>query len=89
MYDLIDLFVFYRNWISTNVSISNGTWEHITVVLQKRHPVVSIYVNKKLKYTPQSSLSITDSELSSSAGDITLKLNSDIETGAHGFIVLF
>nr|XP_022288701.1 sushi, von Willebrand factor type A, EGF and pentraxin domain-containing protein 1-like isoform X2 [Crassostrea virginica] len=70
-----------RNWISTGVSISNGTWEHITVVFQKRHPVVSIYINKKLKYTSQSSLFMTDSELMLSTTDITLKLNSDIETG--------
>lgn len=74
-----------RNWASASISIENGTWEHLAVVIQKNHPAVSVYVNGNQKYQSNSSVSITAAELSTALDDAFIKQN----TGLGIFIYTF
>lgn len=78
-----------RNWMSLNVSIQNGTWTHVAVVLQKISPFVSVFLNGKPKPTP-SNVFFTEAEMASAFEDIYIILNSTIHSGVYlsGFHVV-
>lgn len=66
--------------MSLNVSIQNGTWTHVAVVLQKISPFVSVFLNGKPKPTP-SNVFFTEAEMASAFEDIYIILNSTIDSG--------
>lgn len=72
-----------RNWQSLNVSIQNGTWMHVAVVLQKISPFVSVFLNGKSKPTPNHNVSLTEAEMASAFDDIYIFLNSTIDSGVY------
>lgn len=72
-----------RNWQSLNVSIQNGTWMHVAVVLQKISPFVSVFLNGKSKPNPNYNVSLTEAEMASAFEDICIFLNSTIDSGVY------
>lgn len=76
MSSLLYFFLFStRNWASANLSIENGTWVHLAVVIQRYHPAVSMYINGNQKYQSNRSVSITTSELSTALDDAFIQQN--------------
>lgn len=73
-------FFFLRKWLSLNVSIQNGTWMHVAVVLQKISPFLSVFLNGKSKPTPNN-VFLTEVEMASAFEDIYIILNSRIDSG--------
>lgn len=71
-----------RKWLSLNVSIQNGTWMHVAVVLQKISPFLSVFLNGKSKPTPNN-VFLTEVEMASAFEDIYIILNSRIDSGVY------
>lgn len=63
-----------------NVSIQNGTWMHVAVVLQKISPFVSVFLNGISKYSTNE-VSFTQAEMASPFEDIYLMINSTADSG--------
>ncbi|XP_062570057.1 uncharacterized protein LOC134232121 [Saccostrea cucullata] len=70
-----------RNWIATDVSLQNGTWVHIAIVIQKTQPVATVFINGKEEFASQGGFSISDADIQSGLEDVNILLNSNTESG--------
>lgn len=75
-------------WASAQVSIENGTWVHIAVVIQRKNPTVSLYVNGNQKYQSSSGISITAAELSTALDDAFIQQNINSGMSISGYQIV-
>lgn len=66
----------------TGVSIQNGTWTHVAVVIQKSDPVVSVFIDGKQEFISRNGLLVSDAELAVGLDDANMMLNSETISGS-------